>query len=385
MEQEEVYSVSGITLYIKHLLEEDPLLQEVEVRGEVSNLTYHRSGHVYFSVKDAQAQLSCAMFKSFAQRAEKIQEGDEIIVSGDISVYAPRGNYQLLVKKVRKGGKGDLHQQFVLLKEKLKSEGLFDSVRKQPIPILPRQIAVVTSPTGAAVRDIIRTLRRRYPAVHILLFPTHVQGTRGAQSIVDSLEKAAQTHVDVIILARGGGSLEDLWNFNEERVVRAMAELTIPIITGIGHETDFTLADFVADYRASTPTSAAEKAVPDRYTLLQTLGEYTTYLTRSLSQFVDFKRQLLDDYTNRLQQASKQVFQKQQHQLEMLQAQIEGLDMTKTLSRGYTLTLKEGLIVNKIEEIAIDDTLEQVFQDGRAKTVVTETTMDTTSHPDEDK
>ena len=207
------YSVKELTFYIKHVLEQDRLLQGVKVSGEISNLTYHRSGHVYFAIKDAETQLTCVMFKGYAQYAPKMQEGDQVILSGNITVYAPRGNYQMLVKHVRKEGQGDLYQRFLALKDELRKEGIFDPAHKKAIPVFPQHVAVLTSPTGAAIRDMLQTLRRRYPVVKVTVIPTVVQGTGGAASIVKSLQQADQTDADVILLGRGGGSIEDLWNF----------------------------------------------------------------------------------------------------------------------------------------------------------------------------
>jgi len=300
-----------------------------------------------------------------ADRNERIQEGDDIVITGDISVYVPRGSYQIIIQKIRKGGKGDLYQQFLMLKEKLKEEGLFDVRFKKPIPLIPRQIGVITSPTGAAVRDIVRTILRRYPAVTVKIFPAIVQGDGGAASIIRSLTQAQEELLDVIILARGGGSLEDLWNFNEETVARSIFASRIPVITGIGHETDFTIADFVADYRASTPTAAAEHAVPDQVALLQMLNEYKTQLQTGLQRFVDFKKQLLDDYTYRLHLAGKDLIQKKHHELNILRTKLEGMDITRLLDQGYSLTLKEGKIILSIDNLVSGDEIDTVFSDGR--------------------
>jgi exodeoxyribonuclease VII large subunit len=362
-----LYSVSEITAYVKHLFESDSLLQGVQVAGEVSNLTYHGSGHVYFSVKDRDAQLSCVMFRSYAQRAPRMQQGDKVVLTGSFTVYAPRGNYQLMVREVRKQGLGDLYQRFVALKGKLEGEGLFAPERKRALPAFPRCIAVVTSPTGAAVRDILRTLRRRYGRGRVIVIPTVVQGEQGAPSVVRSLQAASQTPAEVIILARGGGSLEDLWNFNEETVARAMAACPLPIICGVGHETDITIADFVADYRASTPTAAAEAAVPDRQAILNTLTEYERQIHRNLQYFIDFKRQILDDYTYRMEQAMRQYLQNQRHTLDLLESQLQGLDPNQVLRQGYSLTLKEGKRVREAQQLRAGDEVDLVFLDGRRR------------------
>ncbi|MEO0582928.1 MAG: exodeoxyribonuclease VII large subunit [Bacteroidota bacterium] len=366
----QIYTVGEVTHYIKHLLEDNPQLKGVQVSGEVSNLTYHRSGHVYFSVKDTEAQLSCVMFKGYAQYAPKMKAGDKVVLKGNMTVYAPRGNYQMMVTSVRKQGVGDLYQQFALLKQKLESEGLFDSAYKQAIPILPQKIAVLTSPTGAAIRDILQTIKRRYNRGQVLVLPTVVQGTQGAASIVQNLKLAQDTGVDVIILGRGGGSLEDLWNFNEEAVARAIFGSKIPIVSGVGHETDFTIADFVADVRASTPTAAAETVVPDLAAIIHTIDDYERQLKRGIQYNIDFKRQVLDDYSFRLQQILTQKLQTERHKLEILEAELKALDHDRILTQGYTLTLKEGVIQHGMEGIEPGDQIETIFVDGRVESEV---------------
>jgi len=367
-----VYSVSDLTAYLKHLLEGDALLRGTEVLGEVSNLTYHRSGHVYFTLKDAQAQLSCVLFRGYAQHAPRMQVGDRVILKGGVSVYPPRGNYQFMVKGVRKQGMGDLYQRFVELKAKLEAEGLFAPARKRPLPGLPDRIAVITSPTGAAVRDILQALRRRYGRGQVLLLPTVVQGEQGVASILRSLEQAQHSAADVIILARGGGSLEDLWNFNQETVARAIAASTIPVVTGVGHETDFTIADFVADQRASTPTAAAETVTPDLAVLKRTVEEYDRQLHHSLQYYIDFKRQVLDDYSHRMEQAMNQYLRQKRHEVELLGAELKALDQTQLLNQGYTLTLKEGQPLRSADSLAPGDEIETIFHDGRRRSIVSE-------------
>ena len=310
------------------------------------------------------------MFRSYAQRAPQIAAGDKVILTGNMSLYAPRGNYQLMVHTVRKQGVGDLYQQFLQLKEKLRLEGLFEPSRKRPIPVFPQKIAVLTSPTGAAIRDILRTLQRRWGLGHVIVIPTVVQGANGKNSILQSLEYAAKTEAEVIILGRGGGSIEDLWNFNEEEVARAVVASPIPIVSGIGHESDFTIVDFVADVRASTPTAAAEQVVPDRMALIASLDEYERQMQHSLQYFIDFKRQVLDDYAGRLQQAVQQAIRHQRHELNLLEAKLQGLDSRKLLSRGYTLTLKDGKIMPSAEGIEAGDAIETIFADGRLESKV---------------
>ncbi|MEL7533555.1 MAG: exodeoxyribonuclease VII large subunit [Bacteroidota bacterium] len=370
MEQAPVYSVGELTVYIKNRLERDPNLQSVQVQGEVSNLTYHGSGHVYFSLKDNAAQISCVMFRMYAQKAVRMSVGDKMIVTGNMSVYPPRGNYQLMVQAVRKAGLGDLHQRFLKLKAKLEAEGLFDPARKKAIPSLPNKIVLITSPTGAAVRDMLQTIARRYNRGTVLLIPAVVQGEQGAKSIVEAFRAAAKTKADLVILARGGGSIEDLWNFNEEAVARAIADCPIPVISGVGHETDFTIADFVADLRASTPTAAAEHAVPDLASLLFTLDDYEAQLKRNLQYFIDFKRQVLDDYSNRLEQATLQFLQHKRHEVELLATQLKALDIRKLLEQGFSLTLVEGEVRSSAEGIEEGMSIETIFKDGRLESEV---------------
>lgn len=372
--ESQVFTVGEITSYLKQLLEAAPLLRGLQVKGEVSNIKYHSSGHVYFSVKDLEAQMSCVMFRSYAAAAPRMSNGDKVIVQGNMTVYPPRGNYQLMVQRVSKEtGKGDLYQQFLQLKEKLQKEGLFDRARKRAIPAFPKRVAVLSSPTSAAIRDVIRTLYRRYDALEVLVVPTVVQGDASLRSIIRSLEAVAEQDVDTAILARGGGSMEDLWSFNDEQVARAIVACPIPLITGIGHETDFTIADFVADARASTPTAAAERAVPEKAAIFQTLYEYDRQLKRGLQYFIDFKRQVLDDYHYRLEQAVLKAIRDRKHELALLEAKLKGMDVTSLLEQGYTLTLKGGKIQPSRRGIAEGDAIETVFSDGRVSSTVNST------------
>ncbi|TAE50935.1 MAG: exodeoxyribonuclease VII large subunit [Bacteroidetes bacterium] len=368
-EDSPVFSVQALTLYLKELIEGDTTLQHVNVGGEVSNLTYHGSGHVYFTLKDSEAQLTCVMFRSYALLSPRIAAGERIVVVGDMSIYAPRGNYQLMVRQIRKEGLGDLYQRFLALKDKLQREGLFDETRKRAIPQFPQTIAVITSPTGAAVRDILQTLQRRYGRGRVIVIPAVVQGEQGPSSLIQALAAAPGTGAEVVILARGGGSIEDLWNFNEESVARAIAACPVPVISGIGHETDFTIADFVADFRASTPTAAAERATPDIEAIRATLNEWEKQMQRGLQYFIDFKRQVLDDYAYRLEQALRERLRDSRRKLDVLDAQLRGQDIRSLLQQGYTLTLKEGIIQRSHSGIVPGDRIETIFADGRIASV----------------
>src|SRR5512134_1544051 len=255
------WTVSKLTFYIRKLLEENEILQDVWVQGEISNLSRPASGHVYFTLKDASAALKCVMWKTSASRLGiALQDGMEVEVHGKIGVYEPAGQYQLYADQIRPVGEGALYQEFVRLKAMLEAEGLFAPERKRLIPTLPQKIGIVTSATGAALRDMLNTLRRRLPLVEVILAPSPVQGIEAPPALVKALQSLILQSPDVVLLARGGGSIEDLWAFNDERVVRAVAMSPVPIICGVGHETDFTLCDFAADLRAPTPTAAAELA-----------------------------------------------------------------------------------------------------------------------------
>ncbi len=287
-----VYSVSELTTGIRELLEATDWLHDVWVAGEVSNMTRAASGHWYFTVKDSGAQLKCVMWRSSAEKQTTIpQDGDAIEVHGYVSVYEPRGEYQLYANRIRPVGMGDLYQQFEELRARLQAEGLFEADRKRPIPAFPKQIGVVTSPDAAAFQDIQNVLRRRFPLVEVILSPTQVQGADAPPQIVSALRRLNdKTDVDVILLCRGGGSIEDLWAFNDERVARAVVGSRVPVITGVGHETDFTIVDFVSDLRAPTPSAAAELATPNMADLAYDVAQSSLFLTQLLRDTISALR-----------------------------------------------------------------------------------------------
>ncbi len=278
----QIWSVAELTARISNVLAAQ--FSNLWVEGEVSNYHAAQSGHLYFTLKDAQAQVKCVCFRTQAMRLKfRPEDGLKLIVRGSISVYEPRGEYQIYVEHIEPSGVGALQLAFEQLKKRLEAEGLFDEARKKPLPLLPRRIGVVTSPRGAAVRDIIRILRRRFPNLHLIVYPVRVQGDGAAEDIVAALKYFNRKQlVDVILLARGGGSIEDLWAFNEEIVARAIAACTIPIVSGVGHETDFTIADFVADVRASTPSAAAEIVVQSRQEFQRHLRELEHKISRQM-------------------------------------------------------------------------------------------------------
>jgi exodeoxyribonuclease VII large subunit len=297
-------TISELTQEIREVLEEN--FFDVTVTGELSNVTKHASGHVYFSLKDEQAQISGVMFKGNVARSQykAFQEGQRVVARGSISVYPPRGSYQLVVKAISPAGLGDLYLQFEALKNKLTEEGLFDASRKRALPAFPSAVAVITSPTGAVIRDIIQTVKRRFPPLQLLLIPATVQGTGAEQSLMCAIQIATQiADISAIILARGGGSMEDLWCFNSEALARVIAACPIPVVSAIGHETDFTIADFVADVRAPTPTAAAEMLTPHQDELKNQLTDLAEHLNRFLYRQLQDEQLNLSTWQDRLAQA----------------------------------------------------------------------------------
>ncbi|HEX7416512.1 MAG TPA: exodeoxyribonuclease VII large subunit [Steroidobacteraceae bacterium] len=296
----EIYSVARLNREVRLLLERG--LSVIWVEAEISNLAQPSSGHWYFSLKDRDAQVRCAMFR---QRNSGVRfrprDGQLVLARGRVGLYEPRGEYQLIVEHLEEAGVGALQREFERLKQKLAAEGLFDAARKRPLPLVPRRIGVITSSSGAAVRDILHVLRRRFPPAEVIIYPTAVQGAAAVPEIIAALERAAQrAECDVLILARGGGSLEDLWAFNDERVARAIVAAPIPVVTGIGHEVDFTIADFVADLRAPTPSGAAELVVPDRGAWLESLGQLAQRFAAAMRRKLGDERQRLATLRSRL-------------------------------------------------------------------------------------
>ena len=371
---EQSYSVGEFTHYVKFILEGAEGLRNVWISGEISNLTKHSSGHVYFTLKDKEASLSVAMFRRAASNYRVFPpNGTQVFVRGTISVYPPRGNYQLIAEEIKRVGVGDLHLKFIELKTKLEGEGLFEAEYKRSIPQFPRKIGIVTSPTGAVIRDILNTVKRRYPHVTLLLAPTAVQGAAAPAAIVKSVELLNEVpDLDTIIIARGGGSLEDLWGFNDEKVARAIFESNVPVISGVGHETDFTIADFVADRRASTPTAAAELSVPNSRDLRAWLMDSEKQMKRSLSNFIDFRRQMLDDYANRMESALKFKLQKVRGELDLLESKLKSSDIRKILKQGYSMTYLGSEVLHSPKKLTPGDELRTILHEG----VVTSTVLE---------
>lgn len=369
------YSVSQINHYIKGLIENREELSKIPVSGEISNFKRYSSGHCYFTLKDSKSALKCVMFRGYATRLSFVpKNGEKVIALGNISVYEKDGVYQLQVMAMRPEGIGSLMQAYAQLKDKLEREGLFDEMRKKPLPLLPKTIGVVTSPSGAAVHDIITVSRRRNPGAKIILYPVKVQGEEAAGEICRAIEFFNRKKLaDVLIVGRGGGSIEDLWAFNEEPVVRAVAASEIPIISAVGHETDYTLCDFAADRRAATPSQAAEIAVIDVQAykngitnLIQRGGNY-------LQKRVDEQSQYLDHLQQNLSDSMDNLLEKKRHQFTLLTAKLNALSPLAVMSRGYTITWKDTSIpVVNTESVAVGDTLTTAVSDGTITSIVSE-------------
>ena len=337
----EYLSVSALTKYIKYKFDQDPHLQSVLIKGELSNFKKHSSGHLYFNVKDKESVISGMMFKGNASKLGfEPKEGDEVLIEARVSVYERRGNYQIYVNKMQLDGIGNLYQKLELLKKKLKKEGYFDQSNKKLIPKYPKKIAVLTASTGAAIRDIHSTINNRYPLVEQIQISTLVQGTQARQDIIEKIQYADSLDVDTIIVGRGGGSIEDLWNFNEEDVVKTIFNCQTPIISAVGHETDFTLSDFVADVRAATPTQAAVIATPDQYELLQQIKQYEYTLSRYIKQYIEHQKKQLNQISSyyKFKQPSL-LYDQQIQKRDELERQLNHLLNTKVEKSKHHLKL----------------------------------------------
>jgi exodeoxyribonuclease VII large subunit len=371
------WTVSKLTFYIRKLLEEDETLQDVWVQGEISNLSRPASGHVYFTLKDSSAALRCVMWKTSAARLGiPLQDGKAVEVHGKIGVYEVSGQYQLYADQIRPVGEGALYQEFMRLKAMLEAEGLFAPERKRPIPMFPQKIGIVTSATGAALRDMLNTLRRRLPLVQVLLAPSPVQGIEAPPALVKAIQSLNLQSPDVIIIARGGGSIEDLWAFNDERVVRAVALSEVPIICGVGHETDFTLCDFAADLRAPTPTAAAELATQiTMQDLAGTVSNLQSRITRSVVEYLNVQRSALASLLTQMKyvsperrilserqhvdELSRRAYSSLLHHIQLQSAHVKGmqrrlaaLNPSAVLARGYAVVTRkeDGSVVSRVSQ-----------------------------------
>jgi exodeoxyribonuclease VII large subunit len=394
------WSVTDLTRYLRQLLENDDLLQDVWVQGEISNFSRPSSGHLYFTLKDSGASLRCVMWRNNALRLGfSPRDGAAVEAHGLISIYEAGGQYQLYADQLRPAGEGALYQEFLRSKAKLEAEGLFDPERKRPIPEQPRRIGIITSPTGAALRDMLNTLRRRYPLVDVVLAPTAVQGVEAPPGILTAFEKL--NHLipppDVILLARGGGSIEDLWAFNDESVARTIAASPAPVICGVGHETDFTIADFVADLRAPTPTAAAELSVPDQADLRLDLLDLLDRLGRlALGVISDQRwslqaagnrlllfsprprlrseRQRVDELSGRLAASTRHLLSLERAGLDALSQRLASLSPQAVLERGFAiLTDPAGVPLRSVRQVQPGERLQARLADGSLSATVDET------------
>ena len=382
-------TVTQLNKYLKDRFDEDENLNAILVKGEISNFKNHYTGHLYFTLYDVNSLIKCIMFKSYAEKLNfKPKDGMKVMVFGTVSVFERDGVYQIYAKSMMEDGMGDLHEKFEQLKAKLEKEGLFEQLHKKAIPLYPKIIGVLTSQTGAVIRDIINVSTRRNPNVYIRLLPVPVQGPSAAEQIADKIKIMNEKKMaDVLIIGRGGGSLEDLWPFNEEIVARAIYNSEIPVISAVGHETDFTIADFVADLRAPTPSAAAELAVPDIFEVKQKIINYQNRSKLALKKkieimklrfekvmksrvFTDSMRKIidnsiiLDDYMKRLENAMKEIKTEKKNKYIELVTKLDSISPLKTLIRGYSLTEKDGKIIKKSSQIKKGDIVTIKFSDG---------------------
>lgn len=408
----EPLTVTALNKYLKYCFDHDENLQDVYLKGEISNFKHHTSGHFYFTLKDEFSQIDAIMFLKNARNVQfEVKDGLQVLVKGYVSIYLQGGSYQIYVESMTPYGLGDLYLRFQQLKEKLFKEGLFDPIHKKPIPKYPKRIGVITSPTGAAIRDIITTIERRYPLCEVILFPTLVQGENAKDDIVRNIIKANKTPgIDVIILGRGGGSIEDLWCFNEEEVARAIFNSKIPIISAVGHETDITIADFVSDLRAPTPTGAAELAVPNKVDLLRLLEQRKDYLNQIISSRLNLHyqnlRKLRSSYVfisphriyeqhylkldrlyanldkhspknylthlqeslnskfNRLNYAFERVYTSLNNSFSQLINKLELVNPLNVINMGYALVKKDDKAVTSVNDVIINDKISLYLKDG---------------------
>ena len=395
--ERQTLSVTQLNEYLKMLLDGDRVLSSVFVRGEISNFKLYSSGHAYFTLKDDAGQLKSVMFRSYFSRMTFLPEdGMRVIAHGRVSVYESSGQYQLYVDDLQPDGAGSLAMRFEQLKRKLAAEGLFDESRKRPLPPMPRRIGVITSPSGAAVHDIINVLGRRFPAAEMILYPSEVQGTQAPAQLISGVEFFSMTGlVDIIILGRGGGSAEDLWAFNDEYLARAVASCSIPVISAVGHESDFTICDFVADRRAPTPSAAAEIAVPDMGEILRGLASVRAGLQTSMQklivqerrmlnqitqsrvfsrpeQMLDGFRQRLDEGEAELTRAVEQTLLQKRQSTAALAGKLQALNPLSILSRGYATVSREGVSITSIKQINDKDTLDIRMADGSVRATVSQ-------------
>lgn len=391
----QISSVSQVNMYIKNMFMRDYRLNDISVKGEISNCKYHSSGHIYFTIKDKTSQLSCVMFASMRKNLEfKLEEGQSVIVNGNISVYERDGKYQLYARNITKEGFGKLYEEYEKLKKRLLEEGLFDKSKKRKIPAYAAKIGVVTARTGAVIQDICNVSNRRNPYVQIILYPAKVQGTGAAETIIKGIKYFEKTDVDTIIIGRGGGSIEDLWAFNDEKLARVIAGCKKPIISAVGHETDTTIADYAADLRAPTPSAAAELAVYSyRETVialreaghslrwqmenilkikkLKLAGYITVIQHESPKNLINDRRMFVADMQEKIENLMRQKLVSSKHQLELYIQEMKGLSPLYKLQGGYAYVSDEsGRNIKSVDELKKGEQINLAFKDGYAKAVI---------------
>lgn len=392
-----VYTVKQVNLYIKNMFTQDFMLNRIYVKGEVSNCKYHTSGHIYFSLKDESGTIACIMFASARSGLSfRMREGQKVVVLGSVNVYERDGKYQLYANEIILEGAGLLYEKFEALKQELEEMGMFAEEYKQPIPKFAKTVGIVTAPTGAAVRDIIQIASRRNPYVQLILYPALVQGEGAADSIVRGIRMMEKQNVDVMIVGRGGGSIEDLWAFNEEKVARAIFECRVPVISAVGHETDTLISDFVADLRAPTPSAAAELAVYDYRHVLEQMEAFFSRMRRQMrlktmlerrrleqlelrlkhthpQQKLNENRQRLLELENRLRDRMQMLLEENKYRLAIYTEQIDGLSPLKKLSQGYSYTeLADGENVRSVKQVKGGQEISVYVTDGKIKARIIE-------------
>ena len=389
MGEERYLTVTALTKYIKYKFDHDHHLEEVLLEGEISNFKHNSRGHFYFTLKDENSQISATMFASYASKCKfEPENGMKVFVKGKVTVYEPSGTYQINVTEIKNDGIGDLYLAYEKLKKELAEKGLFNEEHKRPLPRFPKTIGVITSPTGAAIRDIINTISRRYPLCQVILYPAIVQGDDAKDNIVAQIKKANfDNYCDVLIVGRGGGSIEDLWAFNEPVVAYAIYDSNIPVISAVGHEIDFTIADFVADKRAATPTAAAELATPDIRVLkeniiydLNQILKRTKYIFEERKMYLanldkrlealnpvntlKHKREVLEGDVMRLNMLINQIITMKKHRFELLKKELDSKNPLSIMERGYSISESEGKIVTSVKDVKKDSIMETKLIDG---------------------
>ncbi|MDE6407715.1 MAG: exodeoxyribonuclease VII large subunit [Anaeroplasmataceae bacterium] len=395
--EERYLTVTALTKYIKYKFDHDHHLEEVLLEGEISNFKHNSRGHFYFTLKDENASISVTMFSSFARLVKfEPKDGMKVFVKGNVTVYEPSGTYQINIREMKSDGVGDLYLAFQKLKAELEKEGLFDVAHKKSLPLFPQTIGVITSPTGAAIKDIIHTVGRRYPLTRIILYPAIVQGEDAKDNVVKQIKLANEQGLcDVLIVGRGGGSIEDLWAFNERCVAMAIYESRIPIISAVGHEIDFTIADFVADVRAATPTAAAELATPSLEMLKGNVSYYVDRMTKHIKQILqnaklyianmdrridslnpmsmlEHKKRLLKESTKQLSLLIQRILLEKKSEYKILDSKLGALNPLAIMDKGYSINSVDGVIITDVTKVKKDDILTTKMKNGEIKSRILE-------------